>query len=69
MSNASTNDEVHMGREKTRKKVAIGITDKIERRIVDLSLRHHDFGANRLLPLLNKENIIQIEVHPASSTD
>jgi hypothetical protein len=38
-------------------KVASGIPDDIERRIVDLSLRHPDFGAKRLLPLLKDEEI------------
>ena len=46
-----------MGRKKNRKKVTLRIANKIERRIVDLSLRHPDFGAKRLLPILNKENI------------
>jgi hypothetical protein len=46
-----------MSRTKITMKVASGIPDDIERRIVDLSLRHPDFGAKRLLPLLKDEEI------------
>ena len=46
-----------MGLEKTNKKMAPRIANNIEKRIVDLSLCHPDFGAKRLLPILNKENI------------
>ena len=46
-----------MGQEKTNKKATLKIANNIESRIVDLSLRHPDFGAKRLLPILNKENI------------
>jgi type II secretion system protein C len=46
-----------MARAKTTKKAAATISKKAEARIVELSLQNPDFGAKRLVPLLEQENI------------
>jgi hypothetical protein len=50
-----SNVEVCMGRAKTTKKAASRISKKVEDRIAELALKNPDFGARRLVPLLNKE--------------
>ena len=47
-----------MGRKKTQKRTTSGITDNIEKRMVDVSLANPDFGAQRLQPLLAQEGIV-----------
>ena len=46
-----------MARAKTTKKATVRISQKVEARIVELSLQNPDFGARRLVPLLKQEKI------------
>jgi len=47
-----------MARKQKSKRTATKITDTVEARIVDLSLKHPDCGASRLVPLLEQEGIV-----------
>jgi general secretion pathway protein C len=46
-----------MARKKKTEKTATKITQSVEARIVELSLKHPDFGGGRLVPLLEQEGI------------
>ncbi len=46
-----------MNQKKTSNKLATQISAKAEKRIVDVSLRHPDFGAHRLVRLLKKQRL------------